>query len=118
MKVGIDIIEIERLKGKDSENFLNKYFSKNEIDYINSKNNRLETIAGIFSCKEAVLKAFKIGIGKGVKLKDISISHIENVPFLEENEVVKKLKADYNIKEIDVSISHSNTNAISICIIQ
>lgn len=118
MKVGIDIIEIDRFKEENIDSFMKKYCSQNEIDYINKKKNRKETLAGIYSCKEAVLKAFKIGIGNGIGLKDVSIAHNNNIPFLEENEAILRLKKEFNICEIDVSISHSNKNAIAICIIQ
>ena len=118
MKVGIDIAEIERFKLINVKQFIVKYLTMNEIEYVMRKSNIYETIAGIYACKEAVLKAFKIGIGNGVSLKDIEILHDENnVPKLNMNAVVKKLLEQNNCKEADISISHSEVNAIAICVI-
>lgn len=117
MKVGIDIVEVERFNINNLESFLEKYYTVNEIIYINSKKNKLQTIAGIFACKESVLKAFKIGIGLSISLKEIEIGHNNNIPRLVENACVLQLKKENNITNIDVSISHTDKNAIAICII-
>ena len=46
---GIDIVEIDRFsKLITDNNFLNKYFTSNELDYIKKRNNNLSTIAGIY----------------------------------------------------------------------
>lgn len=117
MKTGIDMVEIERFKLTNYEKFLEKYFTINEIEYVLSKTNKFQTIAGIYASKEAVLKAFKVGIGNGISLKQIEIAHFNNIPFVTKNEVIKKLISDENLNEIDISISHTENLAISICII-
>ena len=117
MKTGIDLVEIERFKMVGYEKFLEKYFTLTEIEYCLSKKNKFETIAGIYAAKEAVLKAFKIGIGNGISLKQVEIGHFDNIPFVAENEMIKKLLKKENASQIDLSISHSENLAISICII-
>lgn len=117
MKTGIDLVEISRFKNIDINIFIKRFFTKNERDYVNSKNNKQQTIAGIFACKEAVLKAFKLGIGKGIKLTDIEICHIDGAPRINRNEIIEKYLKENNCKEIDVNISHSENIAIAICII-
>lgn len=117
MKTGIDLVEIDRFRMVGYEKFLEKYFSLSEIEYVLTKKNKFETIAGIFACKEAVLKAFKIGIGNSVSLKQIEIGHFNNIPFVVENEVIKTLLKKENCLQIDVSISHSENLATAICII-
>ena len=47
MKIGIDILEIERIK--TDEKFLNRILVPCEIEYINKFENKEEHIAGIFS---------------------------------------------------------------------
>ena len=37
IKSGIDIIEVERIKNSIDENFLNKVYTENEIQYCESK---------------------------------------------------------------------------------
>ena len=117
MKTGIDIVEIDRFKILDTKKFLEKYFTINEIEYISTKKNKFETIAGMYACKEAVLKAFKIGIGQGISLNEIEILHSNDIPEVNNNSIIKKLMINENAKEIDVNISHSDKYAIAICII-
>ena len=117
MQVGIDIVEIERFREVDFKKFIEKYLTENEMKYLLNKHNKHETIAGIYACKEAVLKAFKIGIGKGIKLKDIEILHQDDIPILNKNNTILKLMKERNLTQIDVNISHSEVNAIAICII-
>ena len=117
MKVGIDLEEIDRFLDINLEKFCDKYFTEYEKQYALKKG--VKTIAGIFSCKEAVLKAFGIGIGNGVSLKQISILHTEKgKPYLEENDTLKKLKMEHNVLECDISISHTKHLAQSICILK
>ena len=62
--IGIDICSISRFKNmKNLERFLKKYFTNEEITYIINTGNREETIAGIFSLKEAFVKAIGTGFG-------------------------------------------------------
>lgn len=117
MKVGIDLIDIDRFKLTDYRKFLEKYYTIKEIEYVLTKKKKFETLAGIYALKEAVLKAFKIGIGAGVSLKEVEIGHFNNVPFVVENEKIKELLKKENLTKIDVSISHSESLATAICII-
>ena len=117
MKTGIDLVDIERFKMTNYEKFLEKYFTINEIEYVLKKKKKFETIAGIYAAKEAVLKAFKVGIGTGISLKQVEIGHFNNIPFVSENETIKNLLEKENLSEIDVNISHSENLAIAICII-
>ncbi len=117
MKTGIDLVDVSRFKIKNLEAFLEKYYAESEIDYILTKKNKLETIAGIFAAKEAVLKAFKIGIGNGVSLKQIEICHNKANPFVYENETIKDLLKKENCLQIDINISHTKNLATAICII-
>ncbi len=119
MQTGIDIVKIDRLsKYQNDEKFLNKYFSKAEIEYIKSKQNVLQTLAGLYACKEAVLKAFGIGIGAGLDLKDILINHNKNgMPFVEIDAKFQYYLNCINCKEISVSISHDGEYVIANCVI-
>ena len=117
MQVGIDIVEIERFRQVDFKKFVEKYLTEKEMQHLLKKTNKYETIAGMYACKEAVLKAFKIGIGNGVKLKEIEILYENEIPVLNKNETILNLLKKYNLKDIDINISHSDTDAIAICII-
>lgn len=115
MKVGIDIEEIDRFKNINLDCFCNKYFTEYEKQYYLKKG--IQSLAGLYSCKESILKAFGIGILNGVALKDISILHDENgKPYVEDNKTMVELKSKYNITCIDISISHTKTMVESICV--
>ena len=119
MQTGIDIVKIDRLaKYQDDEKFLNKYFSKTEVEYIKSKQNGLQTLAGLYACKEAVLKALGIGIGAGIDLKEISINHNKNgMPYVEIDAKLQYYLNLLNCKDISISISHDGDYAIAICVV-
>ena len=61
IKTGIDIIEVSRIKDNIEsygDKFLNRVFTKNEIEYCNSRNvQKYQSYAGRFAAKEAVFKA-------------------------------------------------------------
>lgn len=116
--IGIDILDIAEIKTKNLEHFLEKYFTKNEIDYINAKFNKLQTVAGIFCSKEAFLKCFEMGIG-AIKLKDIEVLHKQSgAPFINKNQVIEDLLNKNGYSQIYLSISHSKTSATAICMLK
>lgn len=116
MKVGIDIVEIDRFEKINKTQFFSKYFTDYERDYSIKKG--MQSMAGIFSCKEAILKAYGKGIGNGIALKDISIKHDNfGKPYVEENEILKKIKKECNVNYCEISISHTKNIAQSICIL-
>ena len=58
--IGTDIFEISRLNKKEvleNDAFLNRIFSKRELDYCFSKKTPLQRLASRFSGKEAMIKA-------------------------------------------------------------
>lgn len=81
--IGLDVTLISRMESKlDRQSFMNRVFTQKEQEYINSKGSRAQTAAGIFSAKEAFLKA----LGKGIcdiRLNEIEIEHSQNgAPYL------------------------------------
>jgi len=101
MNIGIDIVECERV----SNLLNNKIFSENELVYIHKKKNDLSTVAGLFAAKEAYFKAQGTGIVKS-KLPQIEIGHHENgQPYYVNN------------GQAVLSISHTATTAVAVCII-
>ena len=120
METGVDIVKISRLeKYQNDEKFLKKYFSNAEIEYISKKANSLETMAGIYAAKEAVLKAFGIGIGAGIELREVSINHTKlNKPFVEVDAKVQHYLSGLSCAEISISISHDGDYAVAFCVIK
>ncbi len=79
--IGIDIIEIERIKRsveKFGDLFLNKIFTENELNYCLSKKNKFQHLAARFAAKEAIAKSLATGWSKGFRWKDIDIVNEKN----------------------------------------
>jgi len=62
--IGTDIVEIGRIEKAIRKNvkFMDKVFSKEEKQYLESRNMRPEYVAGRFAAKEAVSKALVQGL--------------------------------------------------------
>lgn len=122
MKVGIDILDVVRMeKFVQNEHFLEKYFTPYEIEYVTNHNYKQTlSLAGIFSAKEAFLKALGIGIGGGIDLNDIEIRHEESgKPYLQVLSSTSQIMLKtMNVVDIQISISHSDEMATAICIIE
>lgn len=108
--IGIDICNISRFsKMKNLDNFLKRYFTVEENEYIIKTGKRDETIAGIFSLKEAFVKAIGTGFGS-ISPIDVEIIHnFSGKPdLIIHNDIIKK------IEQISCSISHDSEYAIAV----
>ncbi len=115
VKCGVDIIEISRIKDSIEnlgDKFLNKIYTKKEIDYCESKGkSKFEHYAARFAVKEAAFKAVSEEVKDKFKIswKDIETINDENGRPKTEILFVK----DNKIENIDVSISHCKEYAIA-----
>lgn len=118
MEIGIDIVKISRFQKMLNGN-LSKIFTDYEIEYIKSKGvNSIQTVAGLFACKESVLKALGLGIfSSQLFLKDIEIRHKNGKPQVEITPKLFHYINNLGLCDIKVSISHDGDYAISECII-
>ena len=74
---GIDIAEVPRIRetiARHGERFLKRVFTEGEIQYCESKANRVERYAARFAAKEAGMKAIGTGWNQGVRWRDIEVS--------------------------------------------
>lgn len=119
MRVGIDIIDVNRFERIASDDVkLSTLFTVKEIAYFSDFANPLTHIAGTFSAKEAVAKALKTGFTPEVLPLDIEILHKNNVPMVNLKGGAKRYFEEQGFTKIDISISHTNTIAEAICIIE
>jgi holo-[acyl-carrier protein] synthase len=118
--VGVDIVEIQRIKEaiNRNNNFLDKVFTSLELDYLKSRNFKAESIAGRFASKEAVAKALGTGF-RGFGLKDIEIGQNDlgkpTVTLKGTADDIASKNGKYNIH---ISISHSSDNAIAYAVLE
>ena len=119
MDVGIDVLEIERIKKiADDDIKLGTLFTKKEIMYFKKFDSYYDHVAGFFCAKEDIAKALRCGFNEVLTPLSIEITHGENkdpvVNFLGK---AKEYVNSFGYKEIKISISHSKTVATAICIV-
>ena len=111
--IGTDIEEIRRFEGKTQDKdktFLNRIFTKNELEYCFRTQNSAQHLCARFCGKEAIVKALN-----NLNIKDVFYSDIEILN--------QKDGAPYAIIEkypeltIKISLSHCKTYATAFVII-
>ncbi len=117
MEIGVDIIEISRIKKACSrKNFLNRFFTLRELEGIKGKKSFYEHVAGKYAAKEAVVKAMGTGF-RNMKWKDIEILNQESgKPVVVFSGNAKKIFELKNFSRILVSISHCEEYAIAFAV--
>ena len=110
--LGTDIIDIKRIRKNialKKATFLNKIYTKQEIEYCKIKADPAMHFAGRFAGKEAVKKAvLSAGILNQISMKEIEILSLKNIPTVNINSVEN---------HIIISISHTDDLAIATAII-
>lgn len=111
--VGTDIENIGRFRKLDRDknsNFLDKIFTKKELDYSFSKAKPYQHLAVRYAGKEAIVKALS-RIGKqNIDYKDIEILNDDNG--------IPKVNLNYNGSlKVHISLSHSNDRALAFAVI-
>ena len=108
--VGTDIIEvarIEKLIKQKGDKFLNRIYTKNEINYCESKGlNKYQHYAGRFAAKEAVFKVLngETDSGNSLTFKNIEIlNKNDGAPYVN---ILDDIKVDCFDMDLDISISH------------
>ena len=108
--IGIDICKVERIKNIKN---LSRIFHKQEIEYFEKKNNNLQTIAGFYSAKEAIMKVFDCC--KSICFMDILIEHNQNgKPIAKLFNAPQKEFEEKGYKELEISISHDGEYACAV----
>ncbi len=114
--VGTDIIEILRLeKSAFKHSFLEKCYTDKERHFLEQRKGKayLNGIAGNFSVKESVVKALGLGF-RGIAPTEIEVLRDEmGKPFVNLLGKACKIAEQKGVKNLHVSISHSNTHVIS-----
>lgn len=114
IKCGIDIIEINRIKESIEDTngkFLERVYTKKEIEYCESKNKvKYQHYAARFVAKEAFFKAISEFFPKyDITWKDIEVTN-NDTGRPEISLVTKQLQ---NLESIDISLSHCKEYAIA-----
>jgi len=118
--IGVDIVSNLRIKKSIKKNsFINRVFSKSEIDQSKKTQNKSNYFSKRFAAKEAFMKALGTGFRYNVNFKDISvINNKEGKPELKITNNVKKLLIDrLKVKKFNLFISLSDEKNYSIAFV-
>jgi holo-[acyl-carrier protein] synthase len=117
--VGIDVVEIPRLKEMEARwgaRFVERIFTEEEITYCSAKSNRAESLAVRFAAKEAFSKALGTGWDADFQWKDFSIRTLAG------GKPVAVLSASMHGRlqntRIHLSLSHSDHYAAAVVILE
>lgn len=120
--VGIDLVENERLTkiiAKWNSKFLERVFSEGEIIYCSKHVQSAIHYSARFAAKESFLKALGIGLGMGVKLREIEVVHDPNgKPDLMLRGEAKAQIEKRNIEKIYLSLTHTRNYATAIVLLE
>ena len=121
MNCGIDLVELDRFEKmfqRTESSALREIFTTGELEHCEKKKYPLQSLAGRFAAKEAVMKLF----ARETSLQLIPFHHIEvcvddyGAPFLHRSATLEELMARYQYQEINLSLTHTASYASAIAV--
>ncbi|KAG9206817.1 3-oxoacyl-[acyl-carrier-protein] synthase [Epicoccum nigrum] len=118
-KIGVDVESISAIN-IENDTFIERNFTEKEIAYCQKAANPQASFTGKWSAKEAVFKSLGVkGQGAGAALKDIEIGNDETgAPIVQLSGHAEEEAKRVGVKSINISISHSDEQAVSVAIAQ
>ncbi len=114
MEIGIDIEQNERFKDV-TQKFIERAYTKSEIEYASRFVNKHEVFCSLWCVKEATVKAFS---NLKIPFQDIEVSATpEGRPFIVKNEVISNELKKLGMSEIKISLSHAKDYSTAVCVI-
>lgn len=115
--VGVDV-ELLASVPIENETFVERNFTKAEIEYCSASSNPRASFTGTWSAKEAVFKALNsAGKGAGAPLKEIEILRSsKGAPYVVLHGDAEKAASKEGIKSVKISISHNDSQAVAVAI--
>ena len=118
MSVGLDVIEIERIRrALERPGFRERCFTEAERAYCDARPDPAESYAGRFAGKEAVGKALGFGVARAFAWKDVEIVGRPK-PSVRLSGRVADWAARRGAGEIDLSMTHSRELAAAVCVVE
>lgn len=117
--LGVDIVDIARMREilDKTPNFIDHTYTSVEAEYCQKSSRFVEHYATHFAAKEAVLKALGLGFAEGIIPKDVEVLHDEKgKPYVDLHGRVKGIAEELKIKDIPISLSFTNTEAVGFAI--
>jgi holo-[acyl-carrier protein] synthase len=125
MKCGIDIVDTPRIARMIQRRGVARmplFWTPGEIAECTAKDGslKIDSLAARFACKEAVVKALGTGFYReGIKAPDIEIlRHRSGEPYVTLHGNAKTYFARCGYTEIAISLTHTETVAAAVCVLQ
>ena len=117
MKVGVDLIEIERVRlALERPGFRERCFTEAERAYCDSRAKPEESYAARFAGKEAVGKALGFGVARAFAWKDVEIAGRPK-PSVRLSGRLEEWARRVGAGELDLSMTHSRGIAAAVCVV-
>jgi len=118
--IGIDIVQNDRIRKaieKFGDRFINRIYTKKEIDYCNSQKDSIPCLSARWACKEAVIKAVFQETGVLLKFKEVEVNGNRGMParVVIRNDKALKMLGE---KRVIVSISHERNHSVAVAFIR
>ncbi len=115
--IGTDIVEVSRIDEmiqRHETTFLERVYTRAEIDYCAGRKAAAQHFAGRWAAKEAALKALGTGWARGIHWTEIEVRNDPGgQPRLELAGAARRYADDQGIREMKISISHCNSFAVA-----
>jgi holo-[acyl-carrier protein] synthase len=119
---GIDIAEVPRIAqaiNRHGDRFLRRIFTEGEIQYCESKANRVERYAARFAAKEAAMKALGTGWNHGVRWRDVEVCREPGGrPTIAFHGKAAEVASKLGAVHMALSLSHTASEAIAQVILE
>ncbi len=120
--IGIDIISPERFEAtmaKLGDDFLNRVFTPEEIEYCKPKKRAQQHYAARFAAKEAAFKAFGTGLRGELTWHDVEVKHDElGAVYIELQGYASTLAEGMGIRYIHLSIAHDQGYGAAVVVLE
>ena len=119
MKVGVDLIEIDRIRRAIERypRFRERCFTEAERAYCDSRKNPAQSYAGRFAGKEAVGKALGLGVARAFAWRDIEIVGRPK-PSVTLHGRARAWADGMTAGAIDLSMTHNRDLAIAVAVVE
>ena len=118
--IGIDLCCISRMEKNLNERFLGRCFTQEERAYIASRAQAgAQSAAALWAAKEAFLKASGAGLGGGIHLQEIGVTHApDGAPSYALTGAAEEKMKQMGALHAFLSITHEGDMAACVCVIE
>lgn len=118
--IGTDLIAIDRVANsieRFGEKFLDRVYTRKELEQARAKGNVARRLAMLFAAKEAVVKAMGTGFRHGIRLHDIETIHLTSgKPEISLHGTAAALSSKFGIKAMHISLTDDDGIAMAFAI--